>query len=139
MSSQQQTPQRWPGEDLGLPESGPRSVARIGRRIVAIAIDWAIATGVILLLEGKQDPWPVLGVFAVLQVLFISTLGGSIGHLIMGLRLVPLNPAWIGIVKPVIRTVLLCVVIPAVIFDKDQRGLHDKLVGTILVRRTPRA
>ncbi|HEY5230049.1 MAG TPA: RDD family protein, partial [Galbitalea sp.] len=31
--------------------------------------------------------------------------------------------------------ILLMVVIPAVIFDRDQRGLHDKIAGTVLVRR----
>jgi hypothetical protein len=28
----------------------------------------------------------------------------------------------------------LCLVIPAVIFDPDQRGLHDKAMNTVLVR-----
>jgi hypothetical protein len=31
--------------------------------------------------------------------------------------------------------VLLCLVIPAVIFDPDQRGLHDKAMNTLLIRR----
>jgi hypothetical protein len=30
--------------------------------------------------------------------------------------------------------VLICLVIPAVIFDADQRGLHDRVRGTVLVR-----
>ena len=33
----------WPGQRLGLPESGPRSIARFGRRVAALFIDWAIA------------------------------------------------------------------------------------------------
>jgi uncharacterized RDD family membrane protein YckC len=33
-----------------------------------------------------------------------------------------------------VRTALLIVVIPAVIWDADQRGLHDKVAGTVLVR-----
>ena len=76
-----------------------------------------------------------LGAFAALQYIFIVTLSGSIGHLALGLRLVPLNPAWIGVVKPLVRTVLLCIVIPAAIWDTDQRGLHDRLAATVLVRR----
>jgi hypothetical protein len=31
-------------------------------------------------------------------------------------------------------TALLCIVIPAVIWDADHRGLHDKIAGTVLVR-----
>jgi len=120
---------------MGLPDTGPRSVARIGRRIGAIAIDWALATAISLIIVHRQDPWITLGAFALLQVIFLALLSGSIGHLILGLRVVPLKPAWIGIVKPVIRTVLLCVVIPVAITDRDQRGLHDRIAGTVLVRR----
>jgi uncharacterized RDD family membrane protein YckC len=125
----------WPGKQFGLPETGPRSVARLGRRILAIVIDWAIATGIALLITHTQDALVTIAAFAVLQVIFIATLSGSIGHLVAGLRVVPLNPKWIGVLKPAVRTVLLCVVIPAVIFDSDQRGLHDRIAGTVLVRR----
>ena len=129
------TQNRWPGERFGLPEDGARSIARLGRRVLAIVIDWAIATGISLLIVHEQNPWITIGAFAVLQIVFIATLSGSIGHLILGLRVVPLDPKWIGVLKPAIRTVLLCLVIPVVIFDKDQRGLHDKIAGTVLVRR----
>jgi uncharacterized RDD family membrane protein YckC len=132
----------YPGKDLGLPESGPRSVARLGRRIAAIAIDWAIATFASFLITRPEDlsridGFITLAVFAALQIIFIATVGGSIGHLFLGLRVVPMKPAWIGVLKPVIRTVLICLVVPAVIWDKDQRGLHDRLAGTVLVRRSP--
>jgi uncharacterized RDD family membrane protein YckC len=99
-----------------------------------VCIDWAIATGAGWLLF-RGNSWAILGVFAVLQVIFIATAAGSIGHLICGLRVVPLKPAWVGILRPLGRTVLLSVFIPAVIWDRDQRGLHDRLVGTVLVRR----
>ena len=33
-----------------------------------------------------------------------------------------------------VRSLLLCLVIPAVIFDPDHRGLHDKAMNTVLVR-----
>jgi uncharacterized RDD family membrane protein YckC len=33
-----------------------------------------------------------------------------------------------------VRTVLLCLVIPAFIWDRDGRGLHDKAAGTVVVR-----
>jgi uncharacterized RDD family membrane protein YckC len=34
----------------------------------------------------------------------------------------------------VLRTVLLLLLVPAVIWDRDGRGLHDKVSGTLLVR-----
>jgi uncharacterized RDD family membrane protein YckC len=140
VSSTGQTAPYWPGKELGLPDAGPRSVARLGRRIVALVIDWAIASGVSLLISRPADlldsnSWITLGVFAALQVIFIATLSGSIGHLVLGLRVVPLVPRWIGIGRPIVRTLLLCIVIPAVIWDRDQRALHDKIAGTVLVRR----
>jgi uncharacterized RDD family membrane protein YckC len=124
----------WPGQRLGLPPDGPRSVARLGRRLIALAADWALASLVgYLFFTGSW--YGILGSFAVLQYLFIVLLSGSIGHLLLGLRVVPLVPRWIGAWRPLVRTLLLCVVIPAVIYDRDQRGLHDQLAGTVLVRR----
>ena len=123
----------WPGRDLGLPASGSRSVGRIGRRLVALIIDWALAVTISAVLF-KYDPLGNLGTFALLQVVTIATFTGSIGHLCTGLRVVPLAGGWIGILKPTLRTLLLCLVIPAVIFDQNQRGFHDRLSGTVLVR-----
>ena len=128
-------PSAWPGERLGLPESGPRSVARIGRRTLAIAIDWALA---LLLANAFADGTAVsmltLAIFAVAQVVFIPTIGGSIGHRLLGMRVVPLIGGWIGLWRPVVRTLLLVLVIPVIVWDSDQRGFHDKIAGTVLVR-----
>lgn len=123
----------WPGRELGLPASGPRSVGRIGRRLVALIIDWGIAVAISAVLFG-YDPLGNLGTFALMQVASIATFAGSIGHLCVGLRVVPLSGGWIGVLRPVLRSLLLCLVIPAVIFDNDQRGFHDRLSGTILAR-----
>ena len=35
----------YPGERLGLPETGSRSLARMGRRFGALIIDWLISYG----------------------------------------------------------------------------------------------
>lgn len=126
-------PSRYPGERLGLPEKGPRSVGRLGRRIGGIAIDWAIATGLSLLFF-HHDSWATLVVFVVMQALFIPTLGGSIGHRLVGLRVVPMRGGWVGPWRPLLRSLLLAIVIPAVVWDSDQRGFHDKIAGTILLR-----
>ena len=40
-----QGPNDYPGQRLGLPQSGPRSLARMGRRIAALFVDWLIAYG----------------------------------------------------------------------------------------------
>lgn len=134
----------YPGERLGLPIAGSRSIARAGRRIGALLIDYVaatiIATGFLgfdqfaLPAEAGLTQFAPMAVFALLQIVFIPTLGGSPGHRILGMRLVMLGGGWVGLWRPIVRTLLLVVVIPAVIWDADQRGLHDKAVGTVLIR-----
>ncbi|WP_395639936.1 RDD family protein [Pseudolysinimonas sp.] len=129
---------RWPGERLGLPESGPRSIARPGRRLIALAIDWALAYGLSLAFFST-GPWQTdalinLALFAGIQLLFLLVVNGGVGHLLLGMRVVPLNPGRLAPWRPLVRTLLLCLFIPAVIMDSDQRGLHDRVAGTVLVR-----
>ncbi|WP_460795571.1 RDD family protein [Microbacterium sp. GXF0217] len=134
----------YPGERLGLPESGSRSIGRVGRRIAALVIDYAAATILAtaffgydqfaLPAEAGATMFAPMIVFAVMQIVFIPTLGGSPGHRIVGLRVMRADGAWPGLWRPIVRTLLLVVVVPAVIWDQDQRGLHDKAAGTILLR-----
>ena len=124
--------QQWPGERLGLPQAGPRSIARPGRRIGALVIDWGLSV-LISVAFFHYFAFATLGVFARTQVVFLTFVSGSIGHVLFRMRLVPLAGGWIGVWRPIVRTLLLCIVIPALIWDRDQRGLHDKAAGTILV------
>lgn len=127
-----QNAQSYPGERLGLPREGSGSIARLGRRIGALFLDYGAA----YLISGffGWDPLAILAIFAAIQVLFIPTLQGSPGHRIFGLRVVRLDGAWVGLWRPIVRTLLLIVVVPAAIWDADQRGLHDKAAGTVLLR-----
>lgn len=127
-----------------MPQTGTGSIARPGRRIGALLIDYLaatiIATGFLgydqfaLPGEAGLTQFAPMAVFAVLQILFIPTAGGSPGHRILGMRVVRLDGGWVGLWRPLVRTLLLVVVIPAVIWDADQRGLHDKAVGLVLIR-----
>ena len=126
-------PSEYPGGRLGLPETGPRSIGRAGRRIAALAIDYACAA-VLAFGFFDYDATAILMIFAAVQFLFVPTIGGSPGHRILGLRVVALRGGWVGIWRPLVRAVLVTLVIPAVIWDSDQRGFHDKLAGTALVR-----
>jgi hypothetical protein len=36
--------------------------------------------------------------------------------------------------RSALRTLLICLVVPPLVFDRDQRGLHDKAVGSVAVR-----
>lgn len=124
------------GARLGLPASGSGSLAPLGRRVVALAVDWAVC----LLISAAffdRDPMATLGVFALENVLLVSTLGTTLGHRVLRLRVRrvvrPELPP--GVLLALVRTVLLCLVVPAVVWDADGRGLHDRGAGTVLVRR----
>ncbi|MFF4605384.1 RDD family protein [Streptomyces sp. NPDC001339] len=126
------------GQRLGLPEEGPGSLARPGRRFAALFVDWAlcllIAYG--LLSGGKAQAasnWALV-VFAVLSVLTVGTVGFTPGKRLLGLRVVAEDGGRISVPRVVLRTLLLIVVIPAVIWDRDGRGLHDRLARAVQVR-----
>ncbi|GGU53580.1 RDD family protein [Streptomyces albospinus] len=126
------------GQRLGLPEEGPGSIARVGRRFGALFIDWAlcllIAYG--LLSGGKAQSasnWALL-VFAVLSVLTVGTVGFTPGKRLLGLRVVAEGGGRISLPRVLLRTLLLVVIIPAVVWDRDGRGLHDRLSRSVQVR-----
>lgn len=77
-----------------------------------------------------------LGVFVTLQVIAQIAIGGSVGHRLLGCYVAPLSGGWVGVWRPVVRSVLLALVIPAIVWDSDQRGFHDKVAGTVLLRTT---
>ncbi|MET7384750.1 RDD family protein [Streptomyces sp. NPDC005385] len=126
------------GEQLGLPEQGPGSIARPGRRLGALVVDWGlcllIAYG--LLTHGYDQAtgnWALL-VFFVLGLLTVGTLGFTPGKRLFGLRVVPEGGGRLNPLRVLLRTALLCVAVPALIWDRDGRGLHDRLARTIEVR-----
>ena len=105
MSASASASSDWPGKRLGLPESGPRSIGRLGRRLAALAIDWACAV-IISIAFFDYNPFATLGVFALVQAVFLLLINASPGHLILGLRVVPERPAPLGLWRPFVRTIL---------------------------------
>ena len=137
----------YPGRRLGLPASGPGSVAGWGRRLLALFIDWTMSRLVVAAFLGQEVIVPTadrqtgdalfLPIFVLgLEIWVLTTLlGGSAAQLM--LRVVvrrtkgePLS-AW----RALIRTVLLLLVIPPVVYNRDRQGLHDLAVDSIAVMR----
>jgi uncharacterized RDD family membrane protein YckC len=75
-----------------------------------------------------------LAVFAVENLLLVGTLGYTVGHRIVGLQVRGINGGAAAPVQVLVRTVLLCLFLPAMFWDRDSRGLHDKAAGTVIVR-----
>ncbi len=124
----------YPGRRLGRPEQGSRSVARVGRRLLGLVIDWGLS---LLIARGllHGGSWTTLAVFCLEQTLLVGTAGASIGQRVADLRVETVAGGAAGPIRAAVRAVLLCLVVPALIWDRDQRGLHDKAAGTVLVRR----
>ncbi len=126
------------GKRLGLPENGPGSVAPLGRRFGALFIDWAlcmlIAYG--LFARGDQQAagnW-ALGVFFAMSVLTVGTIGCTPGKRVLGIRVVAENGGRLTLGRVVVRCALLCLAVPALVWDRDGRGLHDRLARAVQVR-----
>ena len=126
------------GQQLGLPEDGPGSIARPGRRLGALAVDWGlcllIAYGLITDGYGQATGNWALLLFFLMSVLTVGTVGFTPGKRLFGLRVVTLETGTVNPLRALLRTALLCVAIPALIWDRDGRGLHDRLAATVEVR-----
>jgi uncharacterized RDD family membrane protein YckC len=125
---------RFPGADLGLPETGPGSVASMGRRFLALVIDWLLCTLIAYGLFRSQ--YLTIVVFAVEDYLGTVFGGFTIGKRLTGIRVVralrrgePVGFRWAAV-----RTLLLLCVVPALLTDRDLRGLHDRAADTVVVR-----
>lgn len=102
--------------------------ASLGRRVLALAIDWTMSR----LIAGLLNPYLFLNndfstlfIFFLEVAFFTIVFQASAGQRILGIKVVTYPD--LGRVAPkkiVLRTLLICLVIPAV-FTKDGRPLHN--------------
>jgi uncharacterized RDD family membrane protein YckC len=135
--------QAWPGERLGLPEKGPGSVASRGVRLVALIVDLMLMSLVTSLFVKVDVQRPeVMQQFNYLSVLvwfvvtavMVGLFGFTAGKALLGIRVVRLDGRPMVGPRAIPRTLLTAVILPAALSDADGRGLHDKVVGTVVVR-----
>ena len=151
---------------LRLPEAGPGSLTPLGRRAVALVVDWGLSMAVASLFWPDPtavgpwvlgaEPWATLLVFVVSTAVLVGLLGYTVGHRALGLRVARLvsmpDPAPVGpdgesgpermaapgppgLAVAALRTVLVALVIPPVVWDRSGRGMHDLAARTVIVRR----
>lgn len=131
---------RYPGERLGLPEHGPGSVAPMGRRVIALLLDGVICQLIAMAFFGYRQGAGGLGVFTptlvflAIHFIMVGTGGYTLGHRLLGLRVIGVHGGWAGPMAALKRTALFALFVPVLINDRDQRGLHDRVSGTVLVR-----
>ncbi|MFE3589875.1 RDD family protein [Streptomyces niveus] len=125
------------GERLGLPEEGPGSAASMGRRFGALFLDWALCMLIAYGLFARDAQGAAnyaLGVLLVLNILTVGTVGSTPGKRLLGLRVVSESRDRLGFGWAVVRSALLCLAVPALVWDRDGRGLHDRLARAVQVR-----
>jgi uncharacterized RDD family membrane protein YckC len=140
--------QGYPGQPLGLPESGSGSLAGLGRRLAALLVDWSIAYGLARLtvtfglmssrqfLYGQAGAAVVLVVWLVLGVLAVRLFQFTPGQFALGLRVASVDERRnVGVGRAVVRGVLIAFVVPALFVDVDGRGIQDRVTGTAVIRR----
>ncbi|MEU1115038.1 MULTISPECIES: RDD family protein [unclassified Streptomyces] len=126
------------GQQLGLPEEGPGAIARPGRRIGALAVDWGLCMVIAYGLFARGDQQAMgnwaLGIFFVVSLLTVGTVGCTPGKALFRLRVIAEGGGRLALGWVLVRSVLLCLVIPALIWDRDGRGLHDRLSRAVQIR-----
>jgi hypothetical protein len=132
----------YPGEGLGLPESGPGSLASMGRRLAALMIDWLISYGLAALamafgvFSERMLATAVLVVWFLLGLVAVRLFSFTPGQLVLGLQVASVDGRVpVGLGRLAMRGLLLATVIPALFTDSDGRGLQDRLSGTAVLRR----
>jgi uncharacterized RDD family membrane protein YckC len=131
----------WRGKRLGLPESGPGSVSTFNPRLGAVLIDIVIATLIGRFITSfVHDPDVVakqlagIGALVAMYALLLPTGTQTIGMRATRIRVVRLDGRPLAFLPALLRGVLVVLTVPALITDRDGRGLHDKAVSSVVVR-----
>ncbi len=128
-----------------MPAEGPSCVAPMGRRLLALIVDWVLCYLIGSTIVGhsvvnvtdaryQEASWVSLLLFAFEVYVLTAVSGLTVGKRLLGLRVIRTNGGRPGFKWAAVRTLLLLFVIPACLTDRDMRGLHDRASDTIVVR-----
>lgn len=109
-----------------------------GRRMLGLVIDWVICNLIthafITPFESKNFSFSVYFLYIGQYLLFTILGGATPGHRIVGLKIVRFLDGQLPTPKQaLIRTGLLAIVVTAITFDQNGRGINERLSGTVLV------
>jgi len=122
----------YPGKGLGLPQTGSGSVASMARRAGALLADWLMCTAIAYGLLPSH--WWTIVVFAAENYLLTAIGGMTVGQRLFSIRVVKPGGGMIGLGWSALRTLLILTVVPALLTDRDLRGMHDRATDTVVVR-----
>ena len=111
--------------------------ASLGRRLLALVIDWTMCRLIAALLSPSVIPdntFSTLIIFYLEVCLFTITFQASAGQRIMAIKVVTYpDQRRVRPTKILLRTLLICLVLPAV-FTNNGRALHDNFKNSQTVR-----
>lgn len=132
----------YPGESIGLPESGRGSLASWWARIAALVLDWGTSMivasflfGAGVLREGGWKSWMILAVFFVQSAVLTALTGSSFGQLLARIGVHRLDGQRLGWGRALARAGMICLVLPTVVIGAERRALNDLVLGTVVVNR----
>jgi uncharacterized RDD family membrane protein YckC len=109
---------------------------------VALFVDWIASLLVASFLGGQAvmqshgwESWLPLLVFWVEASLLTALVGSSFGQLATRVAVVNIHGGPVTLLVALVRTLLICLVVPPVIYNRDRRGLHDLVARTVTVVR----
>ncbi|PSK99750.1 RDD family protein [Haloactinopolyspora alba] len=123
-----------------LPTAGPGSPASWPRRFAALAVDWILANILAAVVVGGAawDPqstavWAPLICWYLIVVASTATMAASMGQVLLRIRVVHLDGHRVSPITAAVRTALIALVIPPLVFTSQGRGLHDLASNTAVV------
>ncbi|HLL64614.1 MAG TPA: RDD family protein [Micromonosporaceae bacterium] len=123
------------GNDPTESDPGVQQPVPLGRRFSALLIDWLLCLFASAPLGGLRDnPWAAPAALVVEYGFFLGLFGQTPGMYLARIRCVGYATGGpIGIPRAILRGLLLTLFVPPLIMDREQRGLHDRASGSVIV------
>jgi uncharacterized RDD family membrane protein YckC len=121
--------------DTASDQQTPAISASLARRFGALVVDWLLCVGISLFFaQMNRLGFIPVGILILEYTFFIGLFTQTPGMRLLGLRCVSVTTGQrIGIPRAFLRGVLLALVLPPLLMDERQRGLHDRLAGSVMV------
>ena len=132
------TPTATPASGSGSPRPAPAPWPRCCAAAGSSLLDSLLAGVVALIFTYPAPPqnWSLL-TWAILMVVPVAVIGATPAMALLGMRVVRLDrpeSAGVGLLWTLVRTASVFFIVPALIMDRDSRGIHDRASRTVVIR-----